>query len=282
MSSHEIREFRGAGGVKLFARVWKPDEGEVRGDWFWIHGVAEHGGRYPHIVRRLNELGWRVIIADLRGHGLSSGVRTHVDSVNTYVDDLAEVYKSCDIDAKRAVVFGHSMGGLVAIRGLQSGAFAPAALVLSSPLLKIRLPVEWYKRFFGPLIRRLAPRLRFPTGISAGDLTPVSRFRQLRQGDPLMQRTVTISWFYAIQQALSAAWSDRRPINCPVVVLQGECDPVVDTSAAEAWLVERAPSREVLTISGGRHELLNDDHWRISLDQIQDALSRLLPQNAGT
>ena len=40
-----------------------------------IHGIGEHAGRYKRMARILAEKGIAIVSMDLRGHGISSGVR---------------------------------------------------------------------------------------------------------------------------------------------------------------------------------------------------------------
>lgn len=61
------------------------------------------------VARRLVRLGHRVVLYDQRGHG-SSGFGTGLRDVDTLGDDLAVVLEH--VDARGAVVAGHSMGGM--------------------------------------------------------------------------------------------------------------------------------------------------------------------------
>ena len=40
-----------------------------------IHGIGEHAGRYKRMAGRLSEHGIAIVSMDLRGHGISRGVR---------------------------------------------------------------------------------------------------------------------------------------------------------------------------------------------------------------
>ena len=89
-------EVETVGNLRLYVRDFSPSPGRLAGrsEWsgdapltgcssrtlVWIHGLGEHGGRYLHLPEFLNERGWRIILIDLRGHGRSTGVRTHVRS----------------------------------------------------------------------------------------------------------------------------------------------------------------------------------------------------------
>jgi len=109
-----------------------------------VHGLGEHGGRYPHVAAALNGLGWNVIAHDHRGHGRSSGARGGIDRDDVLLTDLALVIDAARAQhAGRLALLGHSMGGLIASRFVaESLQLKPAswsrdvdALALSSPAL---------------------------------------------------------------------------------------------------------------------------------------------------
>ena len=80
-------------GVDLFVRSYCPEQLDPTRVLYWVHGVGEHGGRHEHVAGVLTQRGWRMIVADLRGHGRSGGVPTHIASFDQYIDDLALIWE---------------------------------------------------------------------------------------------------------------------------------------------------------------------------------------------
>lgn len=62
-----------ARGFRLWTQIWSPPE--PVGTAFVVHGYFDHLGLYRHLLERLLERHWRVVLWDLPGHGLSSGAR---------------------------------------------------------------------------------------------------------------------------------------------------------------------------------------------------------------
>src|SRR5689334_20318449 len=54
----------------------------------FVHGVLEHSGRYQALGQSLVAHGISFYAFDLRGHGLSEGVRAGVSSFDDYIKDL--------------------------------------------------------------------------------------------------------------------------------------------------------------------------------------------------
>jgi alpha-beta hydrolase superfamily lysophospholipase len=102
------------------------------------HGLGEHGGRYARLTAALEARGVAVHALDHRGHGRSGGTRGHADRFDDLVRDL-EAFRRASLPAGvPTFLFGHSMGGLVALRHLQAHPEVEwAGVVLSAPLLGI-------------------------------------------------------------------------------------------------------------------------------------------------
>jgi lipase len=90
--------------VLLNARQWGTGSG---GQVVCVHGLAQHGGIYEDLGKRLAEGGRRVTSVDLRGHGDSG--REPPWNADTHVDDMLETADATGIE--RAVWIGHSFGG---------------------------------------------------------------------------------------------------------------------------------------------------------------------------
>lgn len=87
------------------------------------HGLAEHSGRYGHFAESLAEVGYHVIAHDHRGHGNNIGRHAALGSFGFRQGDelvLADVHAINRHAARQfahlpIILFGHSMGGIVAL-----------------------------------------------------------------------------------------------------------------------------------------------------------------------
>ena len=80
------------------------------------HLLFVHGAGHSHLTfvlqtRALAYDGWNVIAADLPGHGFSGG--EPLETIGAMAEFMLKVMDALSVE--RAVVCGHSMGGLIAL-----------------------------------------------------------------------------------------------------------------------------------------------------------------------
>jgi len=274
----EMQVIKTPDGMELFVRSYFPETSETQRTLYWVHGLGEHGGRHDHIAEFLTKSGWRLVIPDLRGHGRSSGVRTHVKSFDEYVDDVVLIWKHLELTDASTVLLGHSMGGLVAVRTVQEGRVSPSALVLSSPLLGLKLHINPLSVMLGRVLIRFLPTARFSNGIDAGNMTHDSEFASMRRADPLIIKTVTASWFFAMQAALVAGQRQASVVSLPVFALQGSLDRTTDPVAMGDWWEQiQSTEKAMVLLEDHFHELFFESDWRETTNQMLNWLERRNP-----
>ena len=106
-------------GLTLAGALCEP-QGEARGLFQIVHGMAEHKERYYPFMEFLAQHGYAAVIADIRGHGESvkdakdlgymykGGWRAMVEDVKAVRDWAAAQYPGVPL-----TLFGHSMGSMV-------------------------------------------------------------------------------------------------------------------------------------------------------------------------
>jgi len=90
-------------GTKIYFKNWGTGQPVV-----FSHGWPLTADAWDAQMLFLGQNGYRVIAHDRRGHGRSSQPWNGND-MNTYADDLAELFENLDL--KNAILVGHSTGG---------------------------------------------------------------------------------------------------------------------------------------------------------------------------
>lgn len=263
------------GKADVFVRRFDPLRGDNGRTLVVIHGAGEYSGRYLHFIQQMVRSGWQVIAADLRGHGRSGGIPTHLDSFDQYLDDLDLIWSHFGLSPDSTATFAHSMGGLVAVRYLQTRPERMRALVLSAPLLALQVRVRLFKRAIGKVCHLVAPATRFQTVVRTSDITRSATARAGRARDPLMRRSVTAGWYYSVRRALLEALRDAERVSLPLLLLQGDKDQIVDPQWPAEWINRISSSDCTLQILPGHyHELIHEPGWARIADDVLDWLDR--------
>lgn len=247
---------------RLFVRRYQSTDNPSGRTLLISHGAAEHGENYRHIAEFFTGHGWDVVVGDHRGHGRSTGVRTHIKSFGHYAQDLEQIRDYYDLEPSTTAVLGHSMGGLIAIRHAQMFPDRVAGLVLVSPLLRVKVPIPRRTLALGRVLSIIAPRARFQSRVDPRTITRCPEALKRRLNDALTHRSVTARWFFAMRSGLNLAWKAAHKLNTPILILQAGADEIVDPQAPELWL-QKVPSldADLRSFPEHYHELLNEPDW---------------------
>lgn len=246
-------------GETLALRAWPVEGAAPRAVVQLVHGLGEHMGRYDALAQRLNRWGFAVRAHDHHGHGRSSGARGGLPSTLRLVDDLAAVVD----DTRRAcpelplVLFGHSLGGLVASSFVARAVRPVDALVLSSPGLDPGLNA--FQKLLLALLPRIAPKLRVGNGIDSNDISHDRAVVQAYRDDSLNHDRIggRLAQFLASEGAVVQAAASRWSV--PTLLLYAGADRLVQPGASRAFaLAAPAGVVESRCFDALFHEIFNE------------------------
>lgn len=243
----------GGDGTPLYVRHW-PARGQAWATLLIIHGIAEHSGRYEQTARLFAAGGLDVHSFDLRGHGLSGGQRVYVDNWQQYLDDLEVRLLAVRKPDVPMVLFGHSMGALIALDYVCSGRPQPRLLILSAPPLAAKVPA--WQRAAVPVLNTFLPRLVMKTPISGEQLSRNPAVAKAYFADPLVQPRSSVRLAAELFGAMRRCRKELEELSVPTLVVHGACDTLVPLEASEPLCALPVVERRVL--SDLRHEVLNE------------------------
>ena len=253
-------------GTSLLTRHWPVPTGEPWATLLLVHGLAEHSGRYDHVGAQLADAGIDAHAFDQRGFGASSGPRASVDRWSQLHDDLEErlaALRSSD-PGRPLAVFGHSLGGLVALGYVLDARALPDLLVLSAPAIGATIPL-WQRMLVGSL-RRVTPGLLLANRLDTTVLSSDPWVRANYVADPLNQHKSTVRFAHAAlaEQRRVATALDRLAL--PTLVVHGALDELVPTHTSSVLDGRAGVTRRVYPDT--RHELHNEPVARQEVDDI--------------
>ena len=281
-------------GVRLFYEYFPAEA--VRGSVVLLHGMSEFTCKHYELAYYLLEQGYSVFLYDQRGHGRSQRLTErmeliHVDRFSDYVEDLQEFTEKIVLPAADTplYLYGHSMGGAVALLHLAAypGVFRKA--VISSPLFVPRVgvptPLAAISAWKDQLLRGPKSKLthtrefiaRIPDSWQNDPACSRNKYMmQLRIGHKEYQTTPMTAGFalralYLTPRLLRAAGN----IQTPHLLISGTEDTVVKTKPHERF-GKKAPMCSFVSIPGGKHAMMCEDaqsaavHTHLVLDYLQE------------
>lgn len=222
-----------------------------------VHGFAEHMGRYEDVAQLLSNIGFDVWAFDARGHGLSEGRCGAMPSDEALMDDLTEVFNHiARLTGASPVVVAHSMGGLVAALAVASQKIKPAALVLSSPALRVKMS------FSQSLLLKIGLMAFKDTPFKAGAVDPNVLSHNPAVGvaymqDKLVHRQISPRMAHFIRHGGERLMNGLADFGVPTLLMYGGDDRIVDASGSDD-LAECCKKMDVKKYDGAFHEIFNE------------------------
>ncbi len=255
-------------GPALYAHSIFP-KGDVAAIVGIIHGYADHGGRYSHVMKAWADRGIASIAIDLRGHGKADGHRGYCSRFDEYLDDASELARLVADKANGAPRFlmGHSFGGLTAALSAIDDA---VAVVLSIAIAAVSGAADHGVSLVGAIPAGL-PKLGLPSGLHGADLTHDAARAKAYDEDPLVFSNATARWFTETQRAQEQALLRASELAMPLYMLFGLADKVADVETARAFFdAAGSPDKKWDGREGLFHETLNEPEWPSIANALAD------------
>lgn len=202
MADAEAVTFAAPDGPQLHG-LWAPARGTARGTVVYCHGNRGHLQQHAGLVAWLPARGYQLLVFDYRGYGASDGAP---DRAGTAADTLAAVDFALARDPRRVVLFGHSLGGALAIwaageRPAVRGVIAESTFPYYRAVARCTAPVlgwlvPWLiSRGFEPedALERIPPRPLLVIHGTADRITP------LHLGQELFERARQPKYLWVVE-----------------------------------------------------------------------------------
>ncbi len=265
-----------ADGTLLHVADWPYDNpGTFHGGVVIMHGLGEHGGRYVHVARFLNDCGWSVRTYDHRGHGRSGGKRGDVRDDEAIVRDAKIVIDDFAQKLEAApLLLGHSMGGLFAARFAAAAASPLRGLVLSSPALSLRL--SGMQNLLLKIFNAIAPGAAVSNRVDTRYLSHDPAVGNAYSADPFVHGKITARLLRSMLAAADFAHSGASTLAIPTLLLVACDDRLVDPSGSDAFFARLAPGIGTIhRYHGLYHELFNEKAAQLVFEDLRNWLERL-------
>jgi alpha-beta hydrolase superfamily lysophospholipase len=256
-------ELASADSTRLHLHSWQapqPDKVMVI-----VHGLGGHAGYYRQSVAPyLTEKNVTIYAPDLRGHGLSTGIRGDIENFQHLQQDVqaAVSFAREQHPDLPLVLLGESMGTPLAITyaAHATGPSRPDALILAAcvvaPTVKPRLDEIFRTGYYFVANRK---KIIIPiTGREEQGIRDLE-FVQVLKTDPMFNRKVSVRFLLQMSGHMSQAARLHNRLTMPVLLMQGGKDITVRHRATRAFF-ERiaATDKEMHVFPEAYHAILND------------------------
>lgn len=267
----EESQLVGAKGTKLFIREWKPEEQIVKAVVCLVHGMGEYGERYHHVAEYMTNAGIAVIALDQHGHGRSSGKLGHMHSIGEAASDAALIIEEAGKRHPGLPIFlyGHSMGGNVALNCALRLHPAIQGLIITSPWLRLAFKPLPLQEWLGRRLASIVPNLHQSTRLNPNDLfRPGYAKASPIATDPLCHTKITVQAFNEIVNAGEWVLANIKSLDTPLLLLHGTADRVTSYEASR-FIAEQLGKRcDWRSWNEGFHELHNDVDGELVIYEI--------------
>lgn len=266
---HNEGKFTGRNNFNLYYQSWVPD-GKPIALLIIVHGIAEHSGRYANVVNYFVPKGYAVYSFDLRGHGKSDGIRSHVERFSYYLDDLKTFCDKVRDENKTAKIFlvGHSMGSTIALDYAVEHQSELNGLIVSGTTLKAGNSVTKVSILMAKILSVVMPKM----GVAALDANGISQDKAVVAAyinDPLVYTgKLRARWGAELLKTMNKLQSTISELSLPILILQGTADRISDPSGSKMLFDGVGSKDKTLKLyEGFYHEIFNDpERQQVFLD----------------
>ncbi len=266
----ETQPLTGQGGLLLMSYRWLPEDAP-RGIVLLSHGLGEHAGRYTHVAAHLTARGWAVFAVDHRGHGRSGGTRVLIDDFDVVVDDFSRLYDQARnaLPGLPVVVYGHSMGTLVALLFALDHQAELAGLVLTGCALRPPMANPALLTAVR-VLNHVIPKARLVPELNLHAISRDPAVVAAYAADPLVYHgKLPVTFGVAGARAIETIERRLPELRLPVLAMHGSEDQLT-LPAGTHLLAERAALAPVTVRiwDGLYHEVHNEPEQAAVLDEI--------------
>ena len=275
----ETNHFYNGRGYNIFYQIWKPSNTPITNIATVIHGLGEHIGRYDELANFLANFGFATFGLDLYGFGKSEGKRGHVHDIYDYLKDIKTLYsleeKYLDKNIKNRLLFGHSMGGLLALAYLENYPDDHNLGIVSAPALRPDRRVPKMLYIIASVLKTIFPSFQLSNKLSPDEITSDKNEQEHLKSDEFVHDKISMKLFFDMLQLARKVWQDEDKINSTIKILflHGEKDEIAfkgDTTDFFKLLPVKDKRIEIL--SNMIHEVHTDINRKKTYDVMEDWL----------
>lgn len=235
-----------------------------------VHGLGGHSNNWEFVAKFLMEHRIASYSIELKGFGMTEGVKGHIDSLEAYVRDVRRLCSIIKRDNRRLPVFiaGESMGGLIGFLTVIRKPRVFRGLVCISPGFKSSLKFSLLEYLRMVSARFYNPRKQFRMPFTNEMCTRDPECMKIMNADSLEHRWATPKLLQSILLAQFSSRMLKHRVRTDTLFLLAGADTFVSPKASKAIykgmpfehkeIIEYPEMRHSLTMELGREKVFAD------------------------
>jgi len=210
---------------------------ETRAMIILIHGLGEHIGRYQEWANLFADRGVGFVGVDLPGHGYSPGRRGFIKSYDV-ISEIIDILISTTNHTFPSVplyLYGHSMGGTLALRYLIETNPELNGAIITSPWLKLAFEPPKSKIALAKALNYIFPWLVQPSGLRAGHISHDTEIVEQYKSDPLGFGKISVRLFNIAIKSASYVLKHSGDLKTHTLLLHGKADKITSLEASKEF-----------------------------------------------
>jgi alpha-beta hydrolase superfamily lysophospholipase len=256
---HEENMLEASDQVRLFIQYWKPQN--PKAVLIMVHGLKDHSTRYAPVAQQLVTAGCTVYAFDLRGHGRSEGERGFVNSFGDYLRDFDLFYDQVRLkeQGNPIFLFGHSMGGAIALLFALTRNPGIQGLILTAPALKVGNDVSPLLVWFTKRLAGIAPKrpvFKLDNKLFPRDPEALATMNS----DPLIyNKSHPARTAAELLRAIERIQKTMTSLTIPIIMMHGTADRITNPDGSHQLnAVALSKDKTLKLYEGHYHDLLHD------------------------
>lgn len=274
---------QGPQATNFYTRTYTPsaDAPQATAVVIYVHGFAEHIGRYAHFHPKLAERGVVVFTFDQRGFGktaLDKEGHKSPDSAygkTSWTDQAADIAWAIDhvkekYPALPLFLAGHSMGGGEVLGFATQPTTSPhhakvfllSGVIATSPLIHMTKPTSKLMRAIGGFLSKLVPYASFPADVDSSAISHDPKVVEEYNKDPMVIGRGTLRGLddmLSLGEKLLKVSYSNWPEELPVLFCHGTADQVTSFPASQEFHDKiSVKSKRIVPFQDQYHELQNE------------------------
>lgn len=261
--------------INLAVRI--PEKTETKGVVQFIHGFGEHSGRYNELAERFTDNGYVFVFHDQRGHGETQGKRGVASSYEKFIDDAKEIRGLITerFPTLPAVLYGHSMGGNIALNLLLSGTEEQyKCAVIGCPWLRLKKPFPGAVVVFAKIAGRISPNITVKNKIDLNILSHDREIVKTARGDMNYHNHLSLRLFTEITKRGEYALKSAEKLTLPLFMLCAGQDMLVSPQAIRDFCAKASKNTVLKEYPEMYHELHNEIKRAEIFDDVLEFINK--------